>query len=107
MAHLVYTKKIPVKYQVDLFVAGGGPAGVAAAMTAVRQGVSVYLAEAHTCMGGMGTAGLVPVFMTFTDGENFLAGGFGRELLTLLQKAGGTVPEEGTGIRAEVLKRVY
>ena len=102
-----YTKRMPVKYDVDVFVAGAGPAGAAAAIIASRQGAKVYLAEAHTCCGGMGTAGLVPVFMTFADGVNFLAGGIGREILERLRKAGGTYPENGSAIKAEVLKRLY
>ena len=37
-----------------------------------RQGCSVRLIEAHSCLGGMGTAGMVPAFMQFSDGINFL-----------------------------------
>lgn len=100
-------RTIPVRHEVDVFVAGGGPAGTAAAVAAARQGRSVFLIERQNCLGGMGTAGLVPVFMQFTDGEHFLAGGVGQEILTKLQEAGGTYPADGTAIRAEVLKRVY
>lgn len=105
-------RDVPVRHDVDVFVAGGGPAGCAAAVTAARAGASVFLAEGHSCFGGMGTAGLVPAFMQFGDGENFLAAGFGQEVLTRLQAIGGTTPERDgvTGsfpIRAEVLKRLY
>lgn len=79
-----YQKQIPVRYDVDVFVAGGGPAGVAAAVSAARQGASVYLAEAGGSFGGSGTIGLVPSFAQFTDGVNFLAGGVGREIFTRL-----------------------
>lgn len=102
-----YERDLPVKCECDVLVAGGGPAGVAAALAAARQGCKVELIEAHTCLGGMGTAGMVPAFMQFTDGENFLAGGIGREVLDALRNADGTVPPDGMGIRAEVLKRVY
>ncbi len=107
MKTISYVRKIPVRYDVDVFVAGGGPAGAAAAIMAARQGMKVYLAEAHTCCGGMGTAGLVPVFMQFTDGVNFLAAGIGEEILKNLQKAGGTFPEDARTIKAEILKKVY
>lgn len=105
---IAFSKTIPVRHECDILIAGGGPAGVAAATIAARQGKSVCLIEAHSCLGGMGTAGLVPAFMQFTDGVNFLAGGFGQELLDTLRKHDGTYPlHGGMGIRAEVLKRVY
>lgn len=106
-ATLTFRKDIAIRHQADILVVGGGPAGVAAAVAGARQGASVRLIEAHTCLGGMGTAGMVPCFMQFSDGVNFLAGGLGAEILKRLRTADGTVPPDGMGIRAEVLKRVY
>ena len=104
---LLYQSELKVKHETDVLVVGGGPAGIAAALAAARQGVSVRLVEAHSCLGGMGTAGMVPAFMQFTDGVNFLAAGIGQEILAALRNADGSVPPDGMGIRAEVLKRVY
>lgn len=108
MDSITYQKSVPVRMDVDIFVAGGGPAGVAAAYAAARQGRRVFLAEGQSCLGGMGTAGMVPAFMTFSDGVNFLADGVGREVLDRL------TAEKGVGyagssyaIPAECLKRVY
>ena len=35
---VVYSRSIPVAHDVDVFVAGGGPAGVCAALAAARAG---------------------------------------------------------------------
>lgn len=113
-ATVKFQREVPVRHDVDVFVAGGGPAGCAAAVMAARQGARVFLAEGHSCLGGMGTAGLVPAFMQFGDGVTFLAAGFGEELLERLIAAGGTYPAGPDGDRTgcypilpEVLKRVY
>lgn len=104
---LSYQRELEVRYETDILIVGGGPAGIASALAAARQGASVRLIEAHSCLGGMGTAGMVPAFMQFSDGANFLAGGIGQQILDALREADGTVPPDGMGIRAEVLKRVY
>jgi len=104
---VTFQREIPVRHEVDLFVAGGGPAGVAASVAAARQGARVFLAERNNCLGGMGTAGMLPVFMTFGDGVNVLSSGVGTDILTRLRQAGGTGPDSDLTIRAEVLKRVY
>jgi hypothetical protein len=111
-ASLTFARDIPVRHTVDVFVAGGGPAGCAAAVAAARAGRSVFVAEGHTCLGGMGTAGLVPAFMEFSDGENFCAAGIGEEIFEKLLAAGGTGSSDretrwARSIKAEVLKRVY
>ncbi len=107
-------RTVPVRHEVDVFVAGGGPAGCAAAVFAARQGARVFLAEGQNCFGGMGTCGMVPAFMAFGNGIHFLAAGFGEDLLDRLIADGGAgdLPAKynKTGcfsIDAEKLKRVY
>ncbi|MHA1571506.1 MAG: FAD-dependent oxidoreductase, partial [Alphaproteobacteria bacterium] len=102
-----FQRNIPIRRKVDVFVAGGGPAGCAAAVAARRQGCGVFLAEGQSCLGGMGTAGMVPAFMQFGNGVDFLAAGIGEEIYNKLRDAGGTSPLHKMAIRAEVLKRVY
>lgn len=107
---IMFNRAIPVRYEIDVFVAGGGPSGIAAALAAAGQGRKVYLAEGHSCFGGMATGGLVPCFAQFTDGLNFLAGGVGQEIYNRSKKTGAIFsnnPDGWTTIKAEALKRVY
>ena len=85
MEQLTIHRNIPVKYTADLCVAGAGPAGIAAAVTAARRGVRVLLIDHLAMPGGMSTAALVPVFMPCSDGVNFLAAGFGSQGIDRLQ----------------------
>lgn len=52
-------RNLPVKDEVDVIVCGGGPAGIAAAITAARAGADVRLFEMHGCLGGTWTSGLL------------------------------------------------
>ena len=103
---LTYTRSIPVRHEVDVFVAGGGPSGVAAAVAASRLGKTVFLAEATGSLGGAATAGLVPAFAPFDDGVNPLAAGIGLEIRKMVRQ---DVPIHSywTPIRVEELKRAY
>ncbi|AQQ71765.1 putative FAD-binding dehydrogenase [Limihaloglobus sulfuriphilus] len=108
MKNIHYNKNIPLRDKVDIFIAGGGSAGISAGVTAAREGLKVYLAESHTCFGGMATAGYVPLFMQFGDGVNFLADGFGREVYDAVKQAGGILyKDKYLSIPAEKLKRIY
>jgi FAD dependent oxidoreductase len=75
------TRDIPVEDDYDVLVAGGGPAGSAAAICAARLGAKALLVEATGCLGGMGTSGLVSTFGPISDGKRMLVGGFMRELV--------------------------
>jgi len=83
---MLYQKEIEIKYEVDVFVAGGGPAGVAAALAASREGKRVFLAEARGSFGGACGAGLVPSLATFTDGIHLVASGIGSEIRSRIAK---------------------
>ena len=49
----------------DLVVAGGGPAGIAAAVTAGRRGLKVALLESQGALGGVWTSGLLSCLLGF------------------------------------------
>ncbi|MHC4843884.1 MAG: FAD-dependent oxidoreductase [Planctomycetota bacterium] len=82
-------RDIPVIDKYDLVVAGGGPGGVAAAISAARLGVKVLLVEALGCLGGTGTSGLVCSWSNLSDGNNMLVQGLFLEILSEMQKRGG------------------
>ena len=110
MRTLSYQKDVPLLYDVDVFVAGGGPAGCAAAAAAAKRGATVYLAEAQASFGGCGTNGMVLLFMTFGDGVHFVADGIGREVWERMN--GYKYPRQegvvcGDGIHPECLRRAY
>jgi len=56
---MLYTKEIQIFGRYDLAVCGGGFTGFAAALAAARRGLNVILIEKGSCIGGVGTAGLV------------------------------------------------
>ncbi len=103
---VTYSRTFPVKIETDVMVCGGGPAGVAAAVAARAAGARVFLAEAFTCFGGMGTAARVPVYMQFGDGIRPLAAGFGTRFRERLLKAGAISSNYGS-FDFEAVKREY
>ena len=81
-----FNREIDLKYDVDVFIAGGGPAGAAAAVAAAENGASVFIAESFGAFGGAAVNALVPAFMQFTDGENFVADGIGRRVRDFIRE---------------------
>lgn len=101
----------------DVIVAGGGPAGVAAAISAARAGARTALIETTSCLGGMATNGHVPVFNPFSNGRIPVIRGIGWEVVKKLRKRGSAllkpdpvgdeIPQyDWTSLDAEKLKLV-
>lgn len=66
---------------VDVLIAGGGPAGCAAAIAAARRGLSVLLVERQSVLGGTATAGGVSHWLGGrSPGGKWVVGGIFREL---------------------------
>ena len=79
----------------DLIVVGGGLTGVAAAVSARRQGLDVLILEKAGFLGGAPGTLLINPFMPYSttvNGERFeLSRGFFSELRALLREVGGYV----------------
>ncbi|CAM3904735.1 FAD-dependent oxidoreductase [Cohnella lubricantis] len=75
----------------DVVVLGGGPAGIAAAISAARNGAYTLLVERYGFLGGMSTAALVYPWMTFHSaaGEQVIQG-IAQEIVERLQERGGS-----------------
>ncbi len=74
----------------DVLVAGGGIAGVAAAVAAARLDARALLVERYGFLGGLATAGLVNPFMShYTSDRTPLIAGFFDELRDRLTSLGG------------------
>ena len=64
----------------DVIVAGGGPAGIAAAVSSAREGAETLLIEATGALGGMSTMGLVPAWCPFSDREKIIYRGLAQRI---------------------------
>lgn len=73
-----------VDKECDVLVCGGGFGGIAAALAAVREKKRVILLERQYILGGLGTAGLVTIYLPICDGLGHqVSFGIAEELLRL------------------------
>ena len=77
-------RRLRVDHDCDVLVAGGGVAGIAAALAAARNGARVTLVEKQCLLGGLGTLGLVTIYLPLCDGMGRqVSFGIAEELLRL------------------------
>jgi hypothetical protein len=84
---------------VDVLVIGGGPAGIAAAIAASRNGAKTMLVEKEGYVGGNATIGLVGPFMTCFDneGKTQIIRGIYDELVRRMESEGGAIHPSKVG----------
>lgn len=110
-------RQLPIEDGYDLVVAGGGPGGCGAAISAARLGARVLLVENTGCLGGMGTSALVSAWSDLADGHRMIVGGLMGELVETMHQRGCYKPgidpaywreklHVGFGYNTEGLKRL-
>lgn len=123
MDYIAENRQTPIIDRCDVLVAGGGIAGIAAALSAARAGASVTLVQREFILGGLATAGLVTIYLPLDDGMgNQMSYGIVEELLRLsivngeenkerrhpvAWLEGGTFEERRDGRRFEVQYNPY
>ncbi|HEY8967294.1 MAG TPA: FAD-dependent oxidoreductase [Candidatus Methylacidiphilales bacterium] len=103
-------RPLPFDDSWDVIVAGGGPAGCAAAIAAAREGARTLLVEGTGALGGSGTGALVPAWCPFSDKEKMIYRGVAEKVFTAAKRGLRHVKPEALDwvpIDAEKLKRVY
>ena len=77
-----FSRNIPVTKEYDLAVCGGGPSGIAAAISAARNGLKVMLIDSNAQLGGTCTSGLVSHWLggRSEDCGKWVVGGIFKEL---------------------------
>ncbi len=103
--------KTEIVHSYDVAVCGGGVAGISAALAAARQGKKTVLFEKEYILGGLGTAGLITIYLPLCDGYGHqVSFGIAEELLRLSITHGAEAryPEnwlDGKGTRGEKDRR--
>jgi ribulose 1,5-bisphosphate synthetase/thiazole synthase len=87
-------REIPVVAEADVTVAGGGIAGMCAAVAAARMGMKTVLVERYGYLGGIMTGYPVPLLFQYgTDGQPMVAG-IGKEMVERCKELGTWSPPD-------------
>lgn len=88
---------VPVVAKTDVLVVGGGPAGMAAAIAARREGCAVTMVERYPYLGGLASGGMVLVLDDMHNGDEVTVQGVCMEMIERMAARGACVyppPEE-------------
>ena len=103
------SRVVPVVAETDVLVVGSGPAGLAAAVGAAREGVDTILVERYGCLGGVITQVGVEGLSWYRYEGTTDVEGIGIEFEKRAQEMGGTAQEPyslGQALDAELFKLV-
>lgn len=105
-------RKTKIIHECDVLVAGGGIAGIAAALAAARAGAKVTIIEKEYVLGGLATLGLITIYLPLCDGMgNQVSFGISEELLRLSIKYGAEADYPmawlENGIKEEMVKHRF
>ena len=104
-------RKTEIIEEYDVAVCGGGFGGISAALASARQGKKTVLFEKEYMLGGLGTAGLITIYLPLCDGMGKqVSFGIAEELfrLSISHGAEARYPEnwlDGVGTKTEKDKR--
>ncbi|MBI4977546.1 MAG: FAD-dependent oxidoreductase [Spirochaetes bacterium] len=96
MKHINFSESIPIKGSYDVIIAGGGVAGVAAAVAVARAKKRVLLIEKSIMLGGLATLGRINMYEPLCNGRgSHILRGMAEEFLKLSIRYGyDTLPAE-------------
>jgi hypothetical protein len=87
-------KDLPVIAETDVLVVGGGPSGLAAALSASRTGVRTMIVERFGCFGGVITQSMIGKIAWYRGNAATIdAGGISRELEKRVVEMGASLRE--------------